>query len=133
METRELNERLARALGFKLANGTQNGSPVVMEHDARGHLARTYCFTPATDRNHLAEYVLPEIERRGLWVEFVQRAAETITTPVERIDAVVGKESAKFQGTDLVHAMTVMSAMIVLTAPPADLALAALEVLEGEA
>jgi len=58
MNDAELNRRLAEALGFEMLV-EESGDVFVFPNELP--------FSPATDRNHLAEYVLPEVGRRGLW------------------------------------------------------------------
>ena len=69
----ELNERLAKALGWK--TGASYGLGYVIRHDGTwmglGHSNGVEEFSPATSTDDLRAYVLPEVERRGLWDDFV--------------------------------------------------------------
>jgi hypothetical protein len=71
-------------------------------------------FSPSTNRDHFAEYVLPEIEGRGMWTEFEQRLyAVQFVDPRPR-----GHERPTLRWF--------------AKAPPLTLAAAALAVLEGK-
>lgn len=79
----ELNRRLAEALGWRhrsdcvsLLSTDFNGNPFPFSAwvDASGQV-QAMKFFPATSTDDLRLYVLPEIERRGLWDEFVSELA----------------------------------------------------------
>ena len=77
-------------------------------------------FSPATDLNHLRLYVLPEIERRGLWYGFCLRLSELtmdLVTP--------------HQGTDYLSAWQCGIRCALFVVPPSTLAMAALDVMRG--
>jgi len=112
MNNADLNRKLAEALGLDVTSGTHNGAPVAMERDERGVLVRSFLFSPATERNNLAEYVLPEVERRGLDEKFAILLADHMVA--NRPPLGWPKQY-----------------MYILTLPPSVLAAAALKVLGG--
>jgi len=74
MGNETLNAELAKAMGWKLEirqceDGFLGFGTVDVEllQFPDGKWRYPHDFTPATDRNDLALYVLPEIKRRGLW------------------------------------------------------------------
>lgn len=85
----EINRRLAKALGWPFISWER--------------------FSPATDSNHLREYVLPEVKRRDLWEHFEAELCEATPDEIDGQAALV---------------------RYLLTAEPRVLALAALKVLE---
>ena len=72
MSDGELNERLAKALGWK---AIRDPDYVFWEIPGKHDLVRRSEFFPAASVDDLRDYVLPEIERRGLWDELVAELA----------------------------------------------------------
>lgn len=108
MTAAEINRRLAKALGWEWW-GWALGIPNALTSGP--HAGKS--FSPATDSNHLREYVLPEIERRELEYKYSRL--------VLNMRDLRGKEHPRLW-EDMWH---------LITAKPRVLALAALRVLEG--
>lgn len=66
MTDRELDERIARALGW----GINSYDPDYFNVDHCGTVISRRDFSPATSVDALRKWVLPELERRGLWPMF---------------------------------------------------------------
>jgi hypothetical protein len=113
MTAAELNCKLAEELGYRIVTGH---GPYAYWVDADGRSFASH-FSPATDRDHLADYVLPEIERRGLSLEF---AAELVRG--------MARQSAETDYEGMAMAQFLVDA---LRSSPLNGAAAALKVLEA--
>ena len=108
MTDAEINRRLAEALKWVLVDHEMFGDAAVWLDLETGYpVIAVADFSPATDSNHLREYVLPEVERRGLKMEFAEAVSDNFDQDVD----------------DYVWAF--------LVAPSRVLALAALKILEA--
>lgn len=110
MDNATLNRKLAEALGWTMQWFGEGERSALCYANALGErMIRQASFSPATDRNHLADYVLVEVKRRGLSGKFI---TDYFNCP----------DPDTFYGTGMVFS--------VLTASPAILAAAALKVLQ---
>lgn len=81
MSDAELNERLAKALGWKTIRDPDYAFwEIPGQHD----LVRRSEFSPATSVDDLRDYVLPEIKKRGVFDHFAMRALELDTSEINR-------------------------------------------------
>lgn len=104
MTNREINEALAKALGWTEILFHSDGAVDGYAPGATIHVK----FSPATSVDALRKWVLPELERRGLDVDFMVKMH------------------------DIMMPTSGPLSWACLTADPAVLAAAALEVLEGK-
>jgi len=132
MTDAELNRKLADVLGWEDVVGIEGHSMWELPPNEGGYNPRIYQghFSPATDRNHLAEHVLPEVERRGLFPQLALAILDD--APVEtqkRVEASMLARKLTMREREL--APDIIGIGAALMSPPRVLAAAALKVLGG--
>lgn len=142
MEARELNERLAMALGWKAkscvsifcTDFNHNPLPYKSWVDSDG-VDRGHNFIPATSVDALRVYVLPEVVKRKLWLKWFTAAIASPTESIRKCAENIAITSApELRCTsDMAETLSCLMATAALfLCPPDVLAAAALEVLEGK-
>lgn len=131
MTDSELNRRLAKALGWKIA-----GPDFIWggkAPDGTWHMG----FSPATDSNDLREYVLPEVARRGLfgrWCQILLNEHSTEIRPrlkaMAKREAVWAKEITDDKQDQIETLAVIYAAFATACSSPRALASAALQTLE---
>ena len=128
MTDRQLNERIAKALGWTEIRYHHDGSVDGYAPGATIHVK----FSPATSVDELRKWVLPEIVKRkkySAWYYLVLDIIDDSSELKSYIERAAKEDPAATCGEEV---LLLLSAMSMTMPPPALLAAAALEVLEAD-